>query len=141
MPTLSGYQYDQGGVSSTVFLRRTTILSLPPAFIILLIHGIGSSWAFPALGILPLTSSAVFGALLLHRDRVAALGSPIQAFTPQNIFYADSALAIWYLAFLIPTWVVLDRAWPSEMIILGTYGSVFLMINLSVFSIPSVLKL
>lgn len=133
MPT---YPHDSG-ISSTVFLRRVTILSLPPAFIILLIHGVGSSWAFPALGILPLAVSAMFGALLLHRDRVAALGSPIQALTPENIFYADSSLAIWYLAFLIPTWAVLHRPWQHEMVILGTYGSVFLMINLSVSPIPS----
>lgn len=132
MPT---YPHDSG-VSSTVFLRRVTILSFPPAFLILLIHGVGSSWAFPALGILPLAVSALFGGLLLHRDRVAALGSPIQALTPENVFYADSALAVWYLAFLIPTWVCLHRPWQSEMVILGTYGSVFLMINLSVSLIP-----
>lgn len=116
-------------VSSTVFLRRITILSFPPAFVILLIHGVGCSWAFPALGILPLAVSAVLGALLLHRDRVAALGSPIQALSPENIFYADATLAAWYFAFLIPTWVLLHRPSEEEMIILGTYGSVFLMVN------------
>lgn len=126
MPT---YSHDSG-VSSTVFLRRVTILSFPPAFLILLIHGVSSSWAFPALGILPLAVSAVLGALLLHRDRVAALGSPVQALTPENIFYADTTLVIWYLAFLIPTWVFLGRPSDEEIIILGTYGSVFLMVNL-----------
>lgn len=126
MPT---YSHDSG-VSSTVFLRRVTILLFPPAFLILLIHGVSSSWAFPALGILPLAVSAVLGALLLHRDRVAALGSPVQALTPENIFYADTILVIWYLAFLIPTWVFLGRPSDEEIIILGTYGSVFLMVNL-----------
>lgn len=119
-------------MSSTVFLRRITILSFVPAFLILLIHGVSSSWAFPALGILPLAVSAVLGALLLHRDRVAALGSPIQALSPENIFYADTALAVWYFAFLIPTWVFLGRPSDEELIILGTYGSVFLMVNLFV---------
>lgn len=131
MPT---YSHDSG-VSSTVFLRRVTILSFPPAFLILLIHGVSSSWAFPALGILPLAVSAVLGALLLHRDRVAALGSPVQALTPENIFYADTTLVIWYLAFLIPTWVFLGRPSDEEIIILGTYGSVFLMVNLYGFPI------
>lgn len=119
-------------MSSTVFLRRITILSFVPAFIILLIHGISSSWAFPALGILPLAVSALLGALLLHRDRVAALGSPIQGLSSGNIFYADLALAIWYFAFLIPTWMFLGRPWDGGLIILGTYGSVFLMVNLLV---------
>lgn len=119
-------------MSSTVFLRRITILSFVPAFIILLVHGISSSWAFPALGILPLAVSALLGSLLLHRDRVAALGSPIQGLSPGNIFYADTALAIWYFAFLIPTWMFLSRPWDRGLIILGTYGSVFLMVNLSV---------
>lgn len=125
-------------MSSTFFLRRITILSFVPAFIILFVHGISSSWAFPALGILPLAVSAILGALLLHRDRVAALGSPIQGLSPGNILYADSALAIWYLAFLIPTWVFLGRPSDEGLIILGTYGSVFLMVNLlvSLLSLP-----
>lgn len=126
---------NDNSMSSTVFLRRITILSFLPAFFILLIHGVGSSWAFPALGILPLAVSAVLGALLLHRDRVAALGSPIQSLSPGNIFYADSALALWYFAFLIPTWVFLGRPSDEEYIILGTYGSVFLMVNLFVYLI------
>lgn len=128
MPT---YPNDNS-MSSTVFLRRVTILSFAPAFFILLIHGISSGWAFPALGILPLAVSAVLGAMLLHRDRVAALGSPVQALSPENIFYADTALAVWYIAFLIPTWVFLGRPWHRDTIILGTYGSVFLMVNLCV---------
>lgn len=128
MPT---YPNDNS-MSSTVFLRRVTILSFAPAFFVLLIHGISSGWAFPALGILPLAVSAVLGAMLLHRDRVAALGSPVQALSPENIFYADTALAVWYIAFLIPTWAFLGRPWRRETIILGTYGSVFLMVNLCV---------
>lgn len=128
MPT---YPNDNA-MSSTVFLRRVTILSFVPAFIILLIHGIASSWAFPALGILPLAVSTVLGALLLHRDRVAALGSPIQALSPGNILYADAALAVWYFLFLIPTWVFLPRPSDEGLIILGTYGSVFLIVNMSV---------
>lgn len=119
-------------MSSTVLLRRITILSFLPAFLILLIHGVKSSWAFPALGILPLAVSAVLGALLLHRDRVAAVGSAIQALSPANIFYADTVLAVWYFAFLIPTWLFLGRPWDRGLIILGTYGSVFLMVNLFV---------
>lgn len=95
----------------------------------LIIHGIGSGNAFPALGLLPLAVSTVFGSLLLFRDQVFASGSAIQALTPTNIFYIDVVLAVWYLSFLIPTWVTLDEGYRN-MIVLGTYGSVFMMINL-----------
>lgn len=74
----------------------------------------------------------MLGGLLLHRDRVSSLGTPIQALTPGNIFYADTALSVCYLLFHIPTWVFLARPSEEEMIILGTYGSVFLMINFGI---------
>lgn len=67
---------------------------------------------------------------------MAALGSPVQALSADNIFYSDAALAIWYFAFLIPTWALLHRPSEEEMIILGTYGSVFLMVNLYVSLVP-----
>lgn len=117
-------------MSSTVILRKITIYSFPPALIMLLIHGIGSSYAFPALGLLPLACSTLLGLLLLHRDQVAAFGSPFQMLSPSNIFFADSSIAAFLLACLIPTWVFLDRPDDEGMIILGTYCSVFLMVNL-----------
>ncbi|KUI67522.1 hypothetical protein VM1G_03630 [Cytospora mali] len=120
------------GLSTTVLLRRITIFTFPVSLLMLTIHGVGSRWAFPALGLLPHATSVVFGSLLLYRERVAALGSPIQALSPSNIFFADVALAVWYLAFLIPTWVLLGAPRDEGWIILGTYGSVFLIVNFTI---------
>lgn len=121
---------NNAGTSSTVMLRRITIFSFPPAFIMLLIHGISSSKPFPALGLLPLAASAVIGSMLLYRERVVAgLGSPVQPLSASNIFFADVLLALWHLGFLIPTWVSLPRQWGEDAV-LGTYCSVFLMVNL-----------
>ncbi|KUI58921.1 hypothetical protein VP1G_06184 [Cytospora mali] len=126
-------QYNSNaGLSTTVLLRRITIFTFPASLLMLTIHGIGSRWAFPALGLLPHATSVVFGSLLLYREHVAALGSPIQALSPSNIFFADVALAVWYLAFLIPTWVLLGAPYDEGWIILGTYGSVFLMVNFAI---------
>lgn len=117
-------------MSSTVILRKITIYCFPPALIMLLIHGIGSSFAFPALGLLPLACSTLLGLLLLHRDQVAAFGSPFQILSPSNILFADSAITVFLLGCLIPTWIFLDKPEHEGMIILGTYCSVFPMLSL-----------
>lgn len=116
-------------ITTTLFLRQTTVYSFPPAFILLLIHGILAEAAFPALGLLPLAASAVLGLFILNRDRVAALGSPVMSLSPHNIFVSDVALAISLLAFLIPSWIMLPQA-HRDLIVLGTYGTVFMMVNL-----------
>lgn len=119
------------GVNPAVLLRQINIFSLPPALVMFLIHGFGSHYAFPALGILPLTGSAALGLMLLYRDRVASFGSASLALSPTNIFFADSALTLWLLGFLIPTIVFLGATWDDTgMVILGTYCSVFLIVNL-----------
>lgn len=119
-------------MSSTVFLRRLTIFTFFPASILLVIHGILSSFAFPALGTIPQAGSAVLGALLLYRNQVALQGSPIRALSSTNIFFADSVLTVTFLAMIIPTFVLLAKPEHEEMIVLGTYGSVFMIINLYV---------
>ncbi|TKW53347.1 hypothetical protein CTA1_2554 [Colletotrichum tanaceti] len=58
-------------------LRRLEIIAFPPAFILLVAHGIASQIAFPALGLLPLAASGILAAFILNRDVVAAIGSPI----------------------------------------------------------------
>lgn len=128
MPTLG----PSNTMSSTVFLRKFTILPFVPASILLDVHGVLSSFAFPALGMIPQAGSAALGLLLLYRDQVAALGSPIRAFSSANIFCADLLLAVTFLAMLIPTFVLLGQPEHEDMIILGTYGSVFMIINLYV---------
>ncbi|KAJ0296707.1 uncharacterized protein N0V96_007225 [Colletotrichum fioriniae] len=113
----------------TVTLRRLEVIAFPPALILLIAHGIASERAFPALGLLPLAASAVLALFVLNRDAVAALGSPIQALSESNIFWADCLLAIFHLAFLIPSWILLTDPWHEPLIVLGTYCTVFMMFD------------
>lgn len=119
-------------MSSTVFLRRLTIITFFPASILLICHGVLSSFAFPALGMIPQAGSAALGALLLYRSKVVPHGSSIRALSSTNIFYADSLLIFLFLAMMIPTFVLLAKPEHEDMVILGTYGSVFMIINLYV---------
>ncbi|KAL0930403.1 uncharacterized protein CTRU02_214478 [Colletotrichum truncatum] len=115
--------------STNIVLRKISIISFVPAFIILFIHGIISSCPFPALGILPLSASAVLGLFIVRRDFIAALGSPIQALSPSNIFFADLFLGVFHFIFLLISWVVIREPWDRGQIVLGTYGTVPLMVN------------
>lgn len=120
-------------MSCTVFFRKITIFSFIPAFILLVVHGSLSSYAFPALGLIPLAGSAALGTQLIYRDQVAAMGSPVRAFSSTNIFYADFILAVGFLTMLVPTFLLLAKPEHDDMIVLGTYGSVFMIINLYVY--------
>ncbi|OLN95752.1 hypothetical protein CCHL11_02718 [Colletotrichum chlorophyti] len=130
--------------SNNIILRRLTLFPFPPAFILLLAHGLASEQAFPALGILPLAASAVLALFILNRDVVAALGSPVQALSESNVFWADVLLAALHLGFLIPSWILLIQPWRREQIVLGTYGTVFMMLDLGVhlwIALPQVIHL
>lgn len=110
-------------------LRKITILVGPPGFILNLIHGIISGKAFPAFGLIPLAGSALLGASLLYRDQISYGGSPI-SLSPSNIIAADSALAVLYFIFLIFSWIVVP-GWDGGQVMLGTYGTVPLMVNVA----------
>ncbi|OHE91454.1 hypothetical protein CORC01_13226 [Colletotrichum orchidophilum] len=116
----------------TVALRRLEIIAFPPAFVLLLAHGIASERAFPALGVLPLAASAVLGLFVLNRDALAAVGSPIQALSESNIFWADCLLTVFHLSLLIPSWILLTDTRHKPLLVLGTYCTVFMMFDLSV---------
>ncbi|KAI8244503.1 hypothetical protein K4K57_004902 [Colletotrichum sp. SAR 10_99] len=118
--------------ATNIVLRKITIFAFPPAFIILLIHGIISNCAFPALGILPLAASAILGLFIIRRDLIAALGSPIQALTPSNVFFADATLGIFHLVFLFISWALIRDPWDRGQIVLGTYGTVPLMLDTAI---------
>ncbi|GKT45270.1 uncharacterized protein ColSpa_05451 [Colletotrichum spaethianum] len=122
--------------SSIAVLRRLEIFAFPPAFILLIAHGIASECAFPALGLLPLAASAVLATFILNRDVVAAIGSPIQSLSESNIFWADCLLAIFHLSFLIPSWALLTQVWPDPLIALGAYCTVFMMFDLRSCNCP-----
>ncbi|KAK9776820.1 hypothetical protein AB5N19_10699 [Seiridium cardinale] len=118
--------------TGAVILRRTAIIQFPFAFILLLSHGLASGRAFPAIGLLPLSLSTLLSALLLNRDSVAAVGSPVQALTASNVLFLDIMLALFQLGFLIPTWVTITKPWNENLIVLGTYASVFMMIDFGI---------
>ncbi|KAK1573949.1 uncharacterized protein LY79DRAFT_524815 [Colletotrichum navitas] len=117
---------------NNVVLRKVTIITFPPAFILLLIHGIITNCPFPALGILPLFASAILGLFIIRRDLVAALGSPIQALSPSNVFYADLSLSTFHFIFLFISWATIRNPWDRGQIVLGTYGTVPLMIDTAI---------
>ncbi|KAK6836074.1 hypothetical protein PG990_013566 [Apiospora arundinis] len=112
------------------FLRRIAIVQYGIAWILLLAHGIAAGWAFPALGLIPLTASFLVSGLLLHRDALAAGGSPVQSLSPQNVMWCDLFIAGLQLLLLIFSWVELsEKRYEASMVILGTYGTVFMMVD------------
>lgn len=123
---------NKSSTNPATLLRHVTIYSFLLAFPLLLAHGIASGRAVPALGLLPLAGSALLAALILYRDRVTTIGSPIQSLSVSNIFFADFLLAALLLGILIGSWVDLTKEYWREtsLIILGTYGTVFMIANL-----------
>ncbi|KAF2796920.1 hypothetical protein K505DRAFT_358888 [Melanomma pulvis-pyrius CBS 109.77] len=108
-------------------LRAISIATFPPAFLILLIQGIVSHGVLPALGILPLFFSSAFSALLLANEKKCGCQSSGLTGTPIH-FVFDVLLAIGLLVLLILTWIFLPDS-SGEMIMLGTYGTNFLLCN------------
>src|SRR6266536_4967910 len=96
----------------TITLRKTTLLTFLPGFILNLIHGIISHKAFPALGLIPLTFSALLSTSLLYRHQISYGGSPI-SLSPANILLLDFSLAVLFFIFLIFSWVVVPQHWPD----------------------------
>ncbi|KAK7912151.1 hypothetical protein PG985_014632 [Apiospora marii] len=123
----------QQPTSVHAFLRRIAIVQYLFAWILLLAHGIAASAALPALGLIPLTCSALLSGLLLHRDALAAAGSPLQSLSAQNVMMCDLAVGGLQLLLLVFTWIELSGAhyWHSDtsITILGTYGTVFMMVD------------
>jgi hypothetical protein len=119
----------QSPTETLTTLRKLTIIVAPPGFILNLIHGIVSGKAFPALGLIPLAGSALLGASLLYRNKISYGGSPI-SLSPSNIIAVDFGLAALYFIFLIFSWIVVPHdGWDGGLVMLGTYGTVPLMVN------------
>jgi hypothetical protein len=110
-------------------LRALSILTFPPAFLLLLIQGIISSRVLPALGILPLFFSSAFAVLLLANERKCGCQSSGLSGTPIHLVF-DVLLGAALLVLLILTWVFLPHHYDGGMVMLGTYGTNFLVFNL-----------
>jgi hypothetical protein len=110
-------------------LRQLAIVQFPFAFILLLAHGLAAASPFPSLGLLPLAISALLSAYILNTSEVAISGSPI-FLSLSNTVAIDVALIFFHLALLIPSWIHLTNGWSHSTIILGTYGTVFQMLDM-----------
>jgi hypothetical protein len=114
-------------------LRAISIVTFPPAFLLLLIQGIASARVNPAISILPLFLSSAFSVFLLHNERPCGCQSAGLTGTPVHLV-ADLLLGTALLICLILTWVFLPRHYEGSLIMLGTYCTNFLGVNLYVFS-------
>ncbi|OCK98375.1 uncharacterized protein K441DRAFT_629401 [Cenococcum geophilum 1.58] len=109
-------------------LRALTIFTFPPAFIMLLIHGITSSRFNPAMGLLPLSASSAFGAAILCNEKECDC-EPFSLIRSPILCIMDLILGVGLLVALIATWVTLPYHWNGSSVMLGTYGTNFLLIN------------
>jgi hypothetical protein len=118
---------------ASLFLRKVTVFTYPPAFILCLIHGIVSGCAVPALGLIPAFGSSLLGASLMYRDKVTFGGSPV-IIQRGHVCVCDFILAVGLLIILIISWVVVPHfnRYEGSQIMLGTYATVPLMVNLCV---------
>jgi hypothetical protein len=114
-------------------LRAIALASFPPGFFILLIQGIVAGRVNPAIGILPLFFSAAFSALLLANERSCGCQASGLAGTPIHLVF-DLIIGVGLLVCLILDWVLMTQRGSREMIMLGTYGTNFLICNLYVWS-------
>lgn len=110
-------------------LRLVTLITFPPAFIMLLIHGILGGGAFPAVALIPLAISALLALYLLNPNAVTAGGSAI-TLADGHVVAIDLSLAIWLFVMCICSWINVPR-WRHDrgLVMLGTYGSVWVMVN------------
>lgn len=110
-------------------LRAISIITFPPGFLLLLICGIESGRVNPAISIIPLFFSSAFGVLLLANERKCGCQSSGLTGTPIHLV-VDLLLGVGLLVCLILTWVFLPQSWHGGQVMLGTYCTNFLLVNL-----------
>lgn len=114
----------------SLLIRKATVFTFPPAFIICLVHGLVSQIPVPALGLIPMFFSALLGAFLMYRDQITFGGSPI-TLTKANVLFADLTLGVSLLVILILSWIFVPvHRYHGGEVMLGTYATVPLMANL-----------
>ncbi len=111
-------------------LRAISLATFPPAFIILLTSGLALEQVNPAIGLVPLFFSSAFAALLLANERRCGCKAGGLTGTPFH-FILDFVIGAGLLVCLILAWVFVGaRRSRRHGIMLGTYGTNFLMCNL-----------
>lgn len=111
-------------------LRIITILTFPPALIMLLVHGILAEAPVPALALIPLAASMLLGLHHIQPGSVTGAGSGI-SLTEAHVAMVDSLVGITLFVFCILSWIFVpqDRYCDGGLVMLGTYGSVWIMLD------------
>lgn len=113
-------------------LRAISIITFPPAFLLLLISGITSGRVNPSISILPLFFSSAFSVFLLAHEKKCGCQSSGLTGTPIHLI-VDFTLGIALLTCLILTWILLPQDhYDINMrdVMLGTYCTNFIGVNL-----------
>jgi hypothetical protein len=112
-------------------LRAISLAVFPPGFLILFFQGIASHRVNPAIGILPLFISSAFAALLLANEKKCGCQASGLMGTPIHLVL-DLMIGIGLLVCLILDWVMMTQRTDRGLVMLGTYGTNFLICNLYV---------
>jgi hypothetical protein len=106
-----------------------SVVTFPPGFLFLLIHGIVSENVHPAIGIVPLCFSAVFSLFLLANEKQCGCQRSGLSGTPVHLVF-DVLLGVGHLTCLILTWIFLGQSRYDECVMFGTYCTWFLITDL-----------
>ena len=113
--------------SGAYHLRLLSVLGFAPTFLFLLLHGIFQHNLFPVLTIVPMSFSSLYSAALLL---IKKKGGERRYALSGNVLI-ETACGCALIAFLVVDWVSLAAYWnDSGLVMLGTYGTVFPMMNL-----------
>lgn len=100
-------------------LRIITVLTFMPGLALLIPHGVMSRRVVPALGLVPLFLSAIFG--LIHAFKTVRSRS-----VDEKI---DAFLAAFLFSILIPGIITIPHSWYGARMI-GAYGTMPMIVNL-----------
>lgn len=109
-------------------LRALSLLSILPAFPILLIAGIALKQVNPAIGLVPLFFSSLYSAILLSNEKKCGCHAAGLTGTPFH-FILDFLIGTGLLVCLILAWIFIGYRRDCG-VVLGVYGTNFIILNL-----------
>lgn len=111
-------------------LRSISLATFPPAFLFLLVAGINLRQVNPAIGLVPLAFSSAYAAILLANEKKCGCQAGGLTGTPFH-FILDFVIGTGLLICIVLGWIFMGVLhYRPGGIILGTYGTVFLICNL-----------